>query len=213
MSVTFPRGFQASGVTAGFKASGRADLGLLVCDDDAAAAGAFTTNAFPAAPVQLDRRRLEGGPARVVVVNSGQANAGTGTDGLRDAGAMAERTGHALDCAAEAVLVCSTGVIGPRVPLDLLEAGLPKAAATLRADGGGEFAEAILTTDTRAKQSRATAGDWRVGGCAKGAGMIGPRLAPHGLATLLVFLTTDAPARRRRCARSCATTPCRCGTA
>jgi len=108
---------------------------------------------------------------------------------------MAERTGRTLGCAADRVLVCSTGVIGPRVPLDLLDASLPKAAAALRADGGGEFAEAILTTDTRAKQAEATTRRWRVGGCAKGAGMIGPRLAGHdGLATLLVFLTTDAPA-------------------
>jgi glutamate N-acetyltransferase/amino-acid N-acetyltransferase len=194
VSVTFPRGVLASGVTAGFKASGRLDLGLLLCEGEAAVAGAFTTNAFPAAPVQLDRRRVEAGAARAVVVNSGQANAGTGPAGLRDAEAMAERTGSALECAADRVLVCSTGVIGPRVPLGLLDASLPKAATALRADGGGEFAEAILTTDSRPKEAEATTRRWRVGGCAKGAGMIGPRLAPHGLATLLVFLTTDAPA-------------------
>jgi glutamate N-acetyltransferase/amino-acid N-acetyltransferase len=194
VSVTFPRGFLASGITAGLKASGRADFGLLLSERDAAVAGAFTTNAFPAAPVQLDRRRVEHGAARAVVVNSGQANAGTGADGLEDAEAMAGSTADALGLDAGSVLVCSTGVIGPRIPLDIVDAALPKAAAGLRVDGGADFAEAILTTDRRAKQAQATAGAWRVGGCAKGAGMIGPRLAAHGLATLLVFLTTDAPA-------------------
>jgi glutamate N-acetyltransferase / amino-acid N-acetyltransferase len=194
VSVTFPRGFLASGITAGFKASGRPDFGLLVSEGDAAVAGAFTTNAFPAAPVQLDRRRVEGGVARAVVVNSGQANAGTGDAGLEDASSMAVMTGSALEVDPAAVLVCSTGVIGPRIPLELVDTALPKAAAGVRNDGGDDFAEAILTTDRRAKQAQTTAGTWRVGGCAKGAGMIGPRLATHGLATLLVFLTTDAPA-------------------
>jgi glutamate N-acetyltransferase / amino-acid N-acetyltransferase len=194
VSVTFPRGFLASGITAGFKASGRPDFGLLLCEREAAVGGAFTTNAFPAAPVQLDRRRVEGGAARAVVVNSGQANAGTGAAGLKDAETMAGRTGDALGIDPGSVLVCSTGVIGPRIPLELVDAALPKAAAGLRGDGGGDFAQAILTTDRRAKEAHATAGAWRVGGCAKGAGMIGPRLAAHGLATLLVFLTTDAQA-------------------
>ncbi len=198
MSVTFPRGFRAAGVVAGLKESGRPDLALLVADVDApaAAAGAFTTNAFPAAPVTLAIEHLRGGRARAVVVNSGQANAGTGAPGMQDARATAAAVADVLGCQPDEVLVCSTGVIGPRVRLDRLRDGLPGAAGALSTDpGGGEaFARAILTTDTRAKQASASAGAWRVGGCVKGAGMIGPRLAPAELGTMLAFLTTDAPA-------------------
>ena len=189
MSVTYARGFGAAAASAGFKESGRPDLGLLVCDGPGTAAGAFTTNAFPAAPVTLTMSHLVGGRARVVLVNSGQANAGTGDEGLEDASTMASGAAAALGCAEEDVLVCSTGVIGPRVPLGRFRAALPKLAAGLSADGGDAFAEAICTTDTRIKTATADAGQHRVGGCAKGAGMIAPRLA-----TLLAFVTTDAPA-------------------
>ena len=189
MSVTYARGFGAAAASAGFKESGRPDLGLLVCDGPGTAAGAFTTNAFPAAPVTLTMSHLVGGRARVVLVNSGQANAGTGDEGLEDASTMASGAAAALGCAEEDVLVCSTGVIGPRVPLGRFRAALPKLAAGLSADGGDAFAEAICTTDTRIKTATADAGRHRVGGCAKGAGMIAPRLA-----TLLAFVTTDAPA-------------------
>lgn len=194
MSVTYPRGFRAAGVTAGLKASGRRDLGLLVADAPAAVAGAFTTNAFPAAPVEVTRSRLRAGRARALVVNSGQANAGTGEPGLRDAEATAAAAGSALGLVPDQVLVGSTGVIGARVPVPLIAGALPGAVTALSTDGGQAFAEAICTTDTRPKQAAAEAGGYRVGGCAKGAGMIGPRLAPHGLATLLAYLTTDAPA-------------------
>jgi len=189
VSVTYARGFGAAAASAGFKESGRPDLGLLVCDGPGTAAGAFTTNAFPAAPVTLTMSHLVGGRARVVLVNSGQANAGTGDEGLEDASTMASGAAAALGCAEEDVLVCSTGVIGPRVPLGRFRAALPKLAAGLSADGGDAFAEAICTTDTRIKTATADAGQHRVGGCAKGAGMIAPRLA-----TLLAFVTTDAPA-------------------
>lgn len=196
MSVTFPRGFLASGVAAGFKASGRLDLGLLVADGPApaAAAGAFTTNAFPAAPVTVTAGHLSDGRARAVVVNSGQANAGTGAAGIEDARETAALVAEHLACRPEDVLVCSTGVIGPRVPLDTMRRSLPEGTAALSAAGGRAFAEAILTTDTRPKEAIAEAGTFRVGGCVKGAGMIGPRLAPARLATLLGFLTCDAPA-------------------
>ncbi|HEV3475552.1 MAG TPA: bifunctional glutamate N-acetyltransferase/amino-acid acetyltransferase ArgJ [Actinomycetota bacterium] len=194
MSVTFPRGFRAAGVTAGLKESARPDLGLLAVDGEGTAAGAFTTNAFPAAPVVLSRERIARGTARAVVVNSGQANAGTGEPGLDDARATAEAAASDLRCDPEDILVCSTGLIGARIPMDKLTAALPMAAAELSENGGDAFSEAILTTDTGPKTATATAGRYRVGGCAKGAAMIAPRLAPARLATLLAFITTDAAA-------------------
>lgn len=186
MSVTGPRGFRAAGVAAGMKASGRLDLGLLVADAAASAAGLFTRNAFPAAPVVLSRERLGSGRARAVVVNSGQANAGTGAPGVEDAHEMAAATAAELGVAAPDVLVCSTGVIGPRVRMEAFLDGLPHAAATLSGEGGS-FAEAILTTDRGPKETVVEADGFSVGGCVKGAGMVAPELA-----TMLAFLTTDA---------------------
>jgi glutamate N-acetyltransferase / amino-acid N-acetyltransferase len=194
VSVTYPRGFRAAGTAAGLKESGRPDLGVLVVDETAAAAGAFTTNAFPAAPVSLTKAHLSTGRARAVVVNSGQANAGTGDAGLDDANEIVEAAAAALGCNADDVLVCSTGVIGPRIAVGRVRSGLDAAAASLSEDGGAAFAEAILTTDLRPKLATAESDGFRVGGCAKGAGMIAPRLVPHGLATLLTFVTTDAAA-------------------
>lgn len=187
MSVTAPAGFRASGVAAGFKASGRPDLGLLVSDAPAGAAGLFTRNAFAAAPVILTRRHLSHGTATAVVVNSGQANAGTGPAGLEDAATQAGLVSEVLGFPAEDVAVCSTGVIGSRIPMDVFADGLPEAVTRLDADGGHDFAGAILTTDARSKETWVEGPGYRVGGCAKGAGMIAPDLA-----TLLVFLTTDA---------------------
>jgi glutamate N-acetyltransferase/amino-acid N-acetyltransferase len=179
----------ASGVSAGLKASGRPDLGLLVSESPASAAALFTRNAFPAAPVQIGRRRLAAGAARAVVVNSGQANAGTGPEGLEDAEALTAAAAAALGLAEHEVLPSSTGVIGPRIPLAEATSGVARAVAERSADGGPAFAEAILTTDAGPKQVVVEAGGFTVGGCAKGAGMIAPDLA-----TLLVFLTTDAVA-------------------
>lgn len=188
MSVTFPFGFRAAGTTAGLKPSGRPDLGLLVADDARSAAGLFTTNAFAAAPVRLSKRRLSHGLARAVLVNSGQANAGTGVAGDRDAETATAAVAEALGIAPELVLACSTGVIGEPVHMDELLAAVPSLVGSLGAEGGPAFAEAILTTDTKPKQAQAERGSYRVGGCAKGAGMVAPDLA-----TLLVFVTTDAP--------------------
>src|SRR5204862_1274112 len=126
--------------------------------------------------------------ARAVVVNSGQANAGTGDAGLEDASAMAHAVASSLGLADEDVLVCSTGVIGPRVDLDKYRTALPSLVEQLSDDGGEAFAEAICTTDTHRKTATADAGPFRVGGCAKGIGMVAPNLA-----TMLVFVTTDAP--------------------
>ncbi len=187
MSVTAPAGFLAAGVSAGLKASRRPDLALLVAEGPATAAGLFTTNAFAAAPVLVSREHLADGRARAVVVNSGQANAGTGSEGIQDARSTAAAVAGLLGMAAQEVLVCSTGLIGPRVDIDRLRAGLPRAVEELSAGGGGAFARAILTTDTVVKETVVPAGPFTVGGCVKGAGMVAPQLA-----TLLAFLATDA---------------------
>ncbi|MDP9241926.1 MAG: bifunctional glutamate N-acetyltransferase/amino-acid acetyltransferase ArgJ [Actinomycetota bacterium] len=189
MSITYPKGFRAAGITAGFKPSGRADLGLLFADGDAiAAAGVFTTNAFAAAPVRLCRERLGDGRARAIVVNSGQANAGTGPDGDDDAFVTSAAAARALRIPPEEVLPCSTGVIGARIPVQTFTAALPKLVGALSPGGGNAFAESIMTTDTVPKMAHADTGPYRVGGCAKGVGMIRPDLA-----TMLTFVTTDAP--------------------
>jgi glutamate N-acetyltransferase/amino-acid N-acetyltransferase len=172
------------------KPSGRADLGLLVADEGRSAAGLFTTNAFAAAPVKLSRRRVGHGVARAVVVNSGQANAGTGVRGDRDAETTTAAVAEALGIDAGAVLACSTGVIGEPLHLDAFLASIPPLVSGLSAEGGDAFADAILTTDTVPKLATAERGPYRVGGCAKGVGMIAPDLQ---LATMLAFLTTDAP--------------------
>jgi glutamate N-acetyltransferase/amino-acid N-acetyltransferase len=190
VSVTFPRGFRASGVTAGMKPSGRADLGLLIADADASAAGLFTTNTFAAAPVELSRRRLAGGRVRAVVANSGQANAGTGPGGAVDAETTTAAVAAAVGVDPGSVLTCSTGVIGEPLHVDEFVAAIPALVEGLSPRGGDAFAEAITTTDTVRKQAAATRGPYRVGGCAKGVGMIAPDLR---LATMLTFVTTDAP--------------------
>jgi glutamate N-acetyltransferase/amino-acid N-acetyltransferase len=187
VSVTAPRGFRAAGVAAGLKASGRPDIGLLVGDGPATAAGIFTRNAFAAAPVEICRRRLLDGRAQAIVANSGQANAGTGPAGLDDAEAVTTGVARTLRLNPTDVLPASTGVIGPRLRVEVVLAGVAAAAEALRPEGGEDFAEAIRTTDTVAKQTVVDARGFTVGGCAKGAGMIAPDLA-----TLLVFLTTDA---------------------
>jgi glutamate N-acetyltransferase/amino-acid N-acetyltransferase len=189
--VTYPRGFRAAGVVAGLKPSGRRDLALLVGGPGTVAAGAFTTNLVVAAPVVWSRTRLARGTGSAVVVNSGQANAATGLRGDADTAASARATAGHLGLPADEVLVCSTGVIGEPVHMPELLAALPSAVAGLAEDGGASFAEAIMTTDTVAKVATADAGPYRVGGAAKGVGMISPNLA-----TMLAFVTTDAPVGR-----------------
>ena len=186
--VTYPRGFRAAGASAGMKPSGRPDLGLLVAASPCGGAGAFTTNAFAAAPVRLSRRRLAGATAQAVIVNSGQANAATGEAGERDAEHVTEAVAELLGVDAELVLACSTGVIGEPIHMEELIAALPALASSLSSSGGSDFARAITTTDTVVKQAAADAGPYRFGGAAKGVGMISPDLA-----TMLAFVTTDAP--------------------
>jgi glutamate N-acetyltransferase/amino-acid N-acetyltransferase len=190
--ITAARGFKAAGVAAGIKASGALDVALIVPDAPASAAALFTTNQVQAAPVTLSRQHLQAGDGRAaaVLVNSGCANACTGSAGMdvavRSAAAVATRIG----CPTDQVLVASTGVIGVALPLDRLESGIDAAARALSLDGGAA-ARAIMTTDRAPKEAavRVTtpAGDFSVGGIAKGAGMIEPMLA-----TMLAFVTTDA---------------------
>ncbi|MGV8976412.1 MAG: bifunctional glutamate N-acetyltransferase/amino-acid acetyltransferase ArgJ [Cellulomonas sp.] len=188
MSVTSPAGFRAAGVTAGLKASGRPDLALVVNDGPLqVAAGVFTTNRVVAAPVVWSRQAVSDGVACAVVLNSGGANACTGPDGFADTHHTAEHVARVLGISSGDVLVCSTGLIGERLPMDILLAGVDAAAAALSATGGLDASVAIMTTDTVAKTVLVEGSGWSVGGMAKGAGMLAP-----GLATMLVVLTTDA---------------------
>jgi glutamate N-acetyltransferase / amino-acid N-acetyltransferase len=203
LGVTAAAGFGAAGISCGLKESGGPDLALVVGDPGTAAAGVFTTNQVVAAPVVWTRDRLaSSADARVVVLNSGNANACTGPAGEAAVLATVERAAAELGCRAEQVLVCSTGVIG--VPLDVsrVTEGVAKAAGSLDRSGGLAAAEAILTTDTVVKQAGVrVVGGVTVGGMAKGAAMLAPELSPAGVArpglphaTMLAVLTTDAVA-------------------
>jgi glutamate N-acetyltransferase/amino-acid N-acetyltransferase len=187
VSVTYPLGFRAAGVTAGLKPSGLPDLGLLVGDPGTTAAALFTTNAVAAAPIEVGRDRLARGHLRAVLVNSGQANAATGPRGIDDARRTSADAAALLGAEPDEVLPSSTGVIGEPLHVDQMCAALPELVGALDDAGGEEFARAIMTTDTVHKQACADAGVLRVGGCAKGVGMIAPNLA-----TMLAFVTTDA---------------------
>lgn len=195
MSVTAAKGFCAGGMWCGIKPSGDPDLALVAAIDrePAAAAGVFTTNTVQAAPVQASRRHLEDGHAVAVVLNSGNANAATGVPGLYDAERMCRLTAEALGCGPRDVLVCSTGLIGIPLPMEAIEVGLPKLAGELSADaaGGTAAARAIMTTDTRPKESTMALSVGGVtvliGGMAKGSAMVAPSMA-----TMLAVATTDA---------------------
>lgn len=190
MSVTAPRGFRAAGVVAGLKDSGNRDVALVVNDGPSrAASGVFTRNRVKAAPVLWSEQILKGGRVRAVVLNSGGANACTGAPGFQDTHATAERAAELLEDSAGEIAVCSTGLIGERLPMDALLPGVDKAVAELsRGDGGLAAADAIRTTDTVAKISfRQGGGGYMIGAMAKGAGMLAPSLA-----TMLSVITTDA---------------------
>jgi glutamate N-acetyltransferase/amino-acid N-acetyltransferase len=192
VSVTAARGFRATGVTAGLKPSGSPDLALVVNDGpDRHAAAVFTSNRCKANPVLWSERVVADGVARAVVLNSGGANCYTGSAGFQTTHATAELVGDLLGVDAGDVVVCSTGLIGTLLDHEVLFAGIRGAVDALGqdgADGGGPAAaEAIMTTDTHPKQVVAERAGWRVGGMAKGAGMLAPALA-----TMLVVITTDA---------------------
>ena len=186
MSVTAARGYVATGVRAGIRRSGL-DVALVRSLPASVGGAVWTTNRVQAAPVTVSRRHLEEAQPQAIVVNSGVANAGTGTRGISDAEATAVEAGNALGLRPEEVLVLSTGVIGVPLPLKKLRRGVREAARSLGADGASA-AEAILTTDRGPKESSVAGTGFTVGGMAKGAGMIHPRLA-----TMLAVVTTDFP--------------------
>jgi len=190
VSVTHSKGFRASGLVAGLKVSGRPDLALVVNDGPLdVAAGVFTSNRVKAAPVLWSEQVLKTGRLHAVVLNSGGANACTGAPGFQDTHATAEAVAAACGTGAGSVAVCSTGLIGVRLPMDVLLPGVDKAAAALSEAGGVDAAEAICTTDTVRKTATYDGPGFAVGGMAKGAGMLAPALA-----TMLVVVTTDAVA-------------------
>jgi glutamate N-acetyltransferase/amino-acid N-acetyltransferase len=192
-SVTAPRGFRASGVACGIKANGRPDMAVIACDVPAAAAAVFTTSLAAAAPVHVSRGHLRQSAGRIsaIVVNSGCANACTGPEGFRHAHEMCDSTARALGIGPSSVLVASTGVIGVKLPMSNVARGIDEAVRSLSPDGGPSAARAIMTTDPFPKESgfevRSDAGTFRIGGIAKGSGMIEPRMA-----TMLGFVTLDA---------------------
>jgi glutamate N-acetyltransferase/amino-acid N-acetyltransferase len=196
--VTAPLGFSAGSAAAGIKKAGRLDVALLVADADVPCAAVYTTNTVAAAPVVVSRNHTAHGHVRAAVINSGNANACTGPQGVADARAMADAVGSAIGCPSDEVVVSSTGVIGVPLPMPKVLAGIAAAAAALSPDGGDEAAEAIRTTDTFVKQCAIEltldGTTYRVGGMAKGSGMIQPNMA-----TMLAFVTTDAPLTSGAC--------------
>ncbi|MBA2773402.1 MAG: bifunctional glutamate N-acetyltransferase/amino-acid acetyltransferase ArgJ [Nocardioidaceae bacterium] len=188
MTVTHPAGFTAAGVAAGLKTGGAADLALIVNQGPAfVAAAVWTSNRCRANPVLWSEQVVSSGAAKVVVANSGGANCYTGHAGFQVTHATAEKAAEVLGLAPVDVVVCSTGLIGVLNDRGQLLRGVEAAASRLSTDGGGAAAEAIMTTDSVPKQAVVSRDGWSIGGCAKGAGMLAP-----GLATMLVFLTTDA---------------------
>jgi glutamate N-acetyltransferase/amino-acid N-acetyltransferase len=189
LSVTAPQGFRAAGVTAGLKQSGQPDVAVVLNDGPSrSAAAVFTSNRVQAAPVTWTRQVVKGGRVRAVVLNSGGANACTGPLGFQDTHATAEHLAAAISDSAGEIAVCSTGLIGERLPMDKLLPGVDAAVATASRAGGLAAADAIRTTDTVVKIAfRRGTGGYTIGGMAKGAGMLAPALA-----TMLCVITTDA---------------------
>jgi glutamate N-acetyltransferase / amino-acid N-acetyltransferase len=183
VALNWPRGFQSAGAACGIKTAGALDLGVLVCEGSAAWAGTFTRNAAAAACVGWCSSRL-GSQVRAIVVNSGNANACTGTAGERAVREVAAAAAASLGCAPDDVLVSSTGPIGVPLPYERITGMLPSLETT---PSVGDFSRAIMTTDTHPKVARAAAGDAEVVGVAKGAAMLAPNMA-----TMLAFITTDA---------------------
>jgi len=189
-TITTPHGFRAGAANAGIKKKdNKPELGIISSDISCNAAGIFTTNRVKAAPVLLCQQRLQKGTARAIVANSCCANACTGERGMVDAAGMAEMAAEVAGVSSDDVLVASTGVIGLPMPMECFKAGIKKIALT--SDGGGDFARAIMTTDTVPKEAAIRVSDegceFTIGGVAKGSGMIHPNMA-----TMLCFLTTDA---------------------
>jgi len=188
LSVSFPAGFRAAGVASGLKASGKRDIALVVNDGPKhAAAAVFTSNRCKANPILWSQEVIKSGLARAIILNSGGANCYTGPQGFQTTHATAERVGELIGAGAAEILVCSTGLIGEQLDRDKLLSGVEETFSTLAADGGASAAEAIMTTDTVPKLATRQGSGYRLGGMAKGAGMLAPALA-----TMLVVITTDA---------------------
>lgn len=190
LDITYPRGFKASGIRCGIKASGNHDLGILVADEEVLTFGSFTQNKIVAAPVTLSQSRLSHNQyTRGVIVNSGNANACTGSEGVRVAQSMMDLAETQFNLPENSLLICQTGIIGVQLDLNKVETGLQELENELT-DEVNEFAEAILTTDTCQKTIALSipceGGEIRIGGAAKGSGMIHPNMA-----TMLSFVTTD----------------------
>lgn len=200
-TLTSVPGLKAAGVKAGIKASGNPDVALLVADAPMSCAGLFTQNHFAAAPVTLSKAHLvrSGGQVRAVIINSGNANACTGAQGDKDALEMCTRVAQALACPVEQVLVCSTGVIGVKLPMDKVRAGIDLAVKELSSDveAGRRFLSAIMTTDAFPKEFGAQHHGATIAGVCKGAGMIEPNMA-----TMLAFIATDWDLRAEQLKRS-----------
>src|SRR4051812_19724725 len=181
-------GFRAAGVACGLKGGGETDVGVLACDaEEVSSALALTRNAAAAAPIRVCRQECDAAALRAVAVNSGNANAATGEQGYRDALAMRDAAAEALNLEPRTVAVAETGTIGVPLDIDAVTTGVLEAAQSLSADGGGDFSQAIMTTDSGPKRCAIRAGEVTVSAQAKGAGMIEP-----GFATMLCFVQTDA---------------------
>ena len=188
--ISAPKGFTANGVVSGIKASGNSDLGLIYSESPAVAAGAFTTNRVRAASVTENENALPGSRFHAIICNSGNANACTGTKGIKDVIKTREATAKELSIDESSVLVASTGIIGEFLPIKKIEEALPNLVKSLSKEGAHNFATAIMTTDTVEKEYAIevefSTGKATIGGTTKGAGMIHPNMA-----TMLGFITTD----------------------
>lgn len=202
-TITSPKGVLAAGLHCGIKQSCKADLGLIVCPTGAKAAAVFTTNKIVSAAVTVSKQHVKSGSISAVIVNSGNANACTGKQGIKNAIKMCSETAMQIECKPENVLVASTGIIGKQLPIKKITAGIKKAAEELSAsaNSGLDFAKAIMTTDTKVKQAvrriEISGRKVLIAGTAKGAGMIGPNMA-----TTLCFITTDAAISKPLLARA-----------
>ncbi|MHC4122625.1 MAG: bifunctional ornithine acetyltransferase/N-acetylglutamate synthase, partial [Planctomycetota bacterium] len=191
-TITAPKGFLAAGLTCGVKKSGKPDLGIIVCPTGAKAAALFTTNKIVSAAVAVSKKHIKSTDISAVIVNSGNANACTGSVGLKNAEKMCTETAKHIEAKSENILVASTGIIGEQLQISKILKGISKAIQKLSssASAGLDFAKAIMTTDTKPKQSFAqldiSGKTVTIAGTVKGAGMIGPNMA-----TTLLFITTD----------------------
>ncbi|MEZ6131903.1 MAG: bifunctional glutamate N-acetyltransferase/amino-acid acetyltransferase ArgJ [Planctomycetaceae bacterium] len=197
---SLPSGFRTSGITCGIKASGKPDMALFVSDGPATGVGVFTTNRVVGAPVTVSKERVPSNSIRAVIINSGNSNACTGATGLEDARTMTAQVATALGCDAEHILVCSTGIIGVNLPMDVITAGIPRAVDSLNCSDESfrAAATAMMTTDTFPKQFTSyvgmSSGRVRIAGAAKGAAMIAPNMA-----TMLSVVMTDAVLTTEQC--------------